>query len=810
MVAAAVPVVCLATAVGAWAQGVHAWHLLLWAGLAGAVVFTAGLAVPAAISRRDQRAAQRAAEQEHLDQIEAELRAVMRSMSVPARPDPDPGRSGGSPAALLRPDRQVVGFTGRQAELLSLQTWAHRSYRGVVRLITGPGGTGKTRLAVEFAAQLQAEGWQCGQLTAGSGGRAIAAIAATENPTLLVADYAEARTDLEPLLDTLAAHDGDPVIRVLLLARTLGEWWQPDGPLRRHAAIRDVLARAEAIQLGPLTGTAQRHQETFNAALEAFAAHYGIPVPPTTLRPVASDTPVLLLHTAALTAVLDARESAGTTTTTAPVVANTEVVAELLGHEDNYWSDTATIHGLDQLGVGPGVRRQVVAIAGLLGADNEQEAQQVLRRLPILAGASALTVDQVLGWLRELYPATSSSWLGSIQPDLLLEYLVTSVFSRSGELADAALTNLAENRANHALAVLARSLDHYPASAAPLLRLLLTAHADLLAVAAVRLARNLESAGFSQIIADIITNAQITNDVLTALTADLQQQIPVSLVPVTIAVHLRVGTGDIATGRFSSATDTALALKSLADNLEQLGFRGVAVNANRAAVTLYRATEQAAPGRYRAELAGALANLGGTLSRLGQDRDARPIKKEAVELYRAVEQAEPGRYRADLAWALNGLGATLFRVGQYRDTRSVEEEAVELYRAAEQAEPGRYRADLALALFGLGGTLSALGQYREARPVGEEAVELYRAAEQAEPGRYRADLDVVKPVWEGEGGYVGVRLLAGTESVGDVGLANVSDHARERDGRHQQQRCRKRRVLVRWAEEAQQTHDFEK
>ena len=70
--------------------------------------------------------------------------------------------------------------------------------------------------------------------------------------------------------------------------------------------------------------------------------------------------------------------------------------------------------------------------------------------------------------------------------------------------------------------------------------------------------------------------------------------------------------------------------------------------------------------------------------------------------------------------------------------------------------------------------------------------------------------DVVEPVGEGEGGDVGVGLLSGAESVGDVGLADVSDHARERDGRHQQQRCRKRRVLVRWAEEAQQTHDFEK
>ena len=194
-------------------------------------------------------------------------------------------------------------------------------------------------------------------LRAGRGGQAIAAITARGERTLLVVDYAEARTDLEVLLKALAAHDGQPVIRVLLLARTLGEWWQPDGPLRRHAAIRDVLASAEAVELSPLTVISLRQREALDGALKAFAGHYGMPVPATTLRQAAKDTPILLLHTAALTAVLEAREGTGTA---ASVGATEEVVGELLGHEDNYWSQTATAHGLDQLGVGPGTRRQAV------------------------------------------------------------------------------------------------------------------------------------------------------------------------------------------------------------------------------------------------------------------------------------------------------------------------------------------------------------------------------------------------------------------------------------------------------------------
>ena len=75
------------------------------------------------------------------------------------------------------------------------------------------------------------------------------------------------------------------------------------------------------------------------------------------------------------------------------------------------------------------------------------------------------------------------------------------------------------------------------------------------------------------------------------------------------------------------------------------------------------------------------------MSNLGQQRDARPVKAEALELYRALEEAEPGRYRADLALALTNLGITVSNLGQERDARPVKAEAVELYRALEEAEP---------------------------------------------------------------------------------------------------------------------------
>ena len=66
--------------------------------------------------------------------------------------------------------------------------------------------------------------------------------------------------------------------------------------------------------------------------------------------------------------------------------------------------------------------------------------------------------------------------------------------------------------------------------------------------------------------------------------------------------------------------------------------------------------------------------------------------------------------------------------------------------------------------------------------------------------------DVVEKVGQGERRAIGVDQLSRAKRVGDVSLADVSDHARERDGSHQQQCRREGGVLVRRTEEAQQTH----
>ena len=53
-------------------------------------------------------------------------------------------------ARLLDPRRELVGFVGRERRAGVLVAWYEDDEAGRLRLVTGPGGVGKTRLAVEL------------------------------------------------------------------------------------------------------------------------------------------------------------------------------------------------------------------------------------------------------------------------------------------------------------------------------------------------------------------------------------------------------------------------------------------------------------------------------------------------------------------------------------------------------------------------------------------------------------------------------------------------------------------------------------
>ncbi|KRD17898.1 hypothetical protein ASE41_20520 [Streptomyces sp. Root264] len=177
-----------------------------------------------------------------------------------------------SPAALLRADAEAVTFRGRKSELADLHAWCENGPPAIqVRVLTGPGGQGKTRLARRLTDTLGWRGWGTvtGHLSPDLTDDPTPDAAppdfttlTTSLPLLLVVDYAETRPRLLRRLIT-HLHRSRHRVRVLLLARSDGQW--RTGSLQAVANVRDLLEEAPVIPLAPLIPTSQAAQDRRDA-----------------------------------------------------------------------------------------------------------------------------------------------------------------------------------------------------------------------------------------------------------------------------------------------------------------------------------------------------------------------------------------------------------------------------------------------------------------------------------------------------------------------------------------------------------------
>lgn len=445
-----------ATAVAAALAGASKWWALPAAGAGGVAGAFAPSLVSAVLERQQRR---------------AEISAELGRASDPLR------RLSGesSPATLLRPDRGVVAFRGRERELAELRAWCAGDARPV-RLLVGAGGIGKTRLVRRLAAELAGQGWECRFVRQGREAQIVdLALEATSAPVLLVVDYAESATGLARMLEAVIRAPGGARLRVLLVARGIGEWWERI----ESSAFQLRAALAPPLALEPDLGDGAAPQDVVRDALRDFGAALDIAPPPRfeiVLNQVSP--PVLVLHAAALVALLGARGTAGEAVR---VVVEMGVLNELLRHEAVYWHRSAPTAGLAELDAT--TRRRLVALACVTHAPDEAGTASLLTAVPDLRDSPEAVRRKTARWLRQLYdPGAPPSWFGSLQPDLLAERHVVDQFTACPELADACVADMTDEQARRPLAVLARAMEHHKDAAAVAERLV-TRHPALVAAA---------------------------------------------------------------------------------------------------------------------------------------------------------------------------------------------------------------------------------------------------------------------------------------------------------------------------------------
>jgi Tetratricopeptide repeat len=631
-------------------------------------------------------------------------------------------------AWYLRPEAEVVAFWPR-SELVELRKWCSAEGHMRVRLVTGEGGTGKTRLGVQLSRDLVHDGWRSMWVAREQELAAVAAVRAIGEPAVLIVDYAETRPDLAAMLAEAASADDAPDMRVVLLARSTGEWWQQVVNSADYLLGR-VLEAAEPITLGPVTTLGTQH-ELFAEALSAFAARLGIACPDASFTLIEPEPVILVVHAAALLSILDQADVEGV-----PGRPRTteEILVGLLGHEARYWHKTAVARGLI---IDPSLQRLAVTAGCLIGADDEADATALLARVPDLAD-SAERRGQIARWLHDLYPGTWASdsaaavdWIGPLSPDRVAEELITAELSTRPSLLTHLVAGLNRHRMRRTLTILARAALT-DTRAVGMLRCALEADLEHLAVPSLTVAVETNSA-----IGDLIDEALTARPVSGAILEDIAAALPhpaFTLAKTAVDVFQRL---------VESASDGGQRARRLVDlsvRLAGAGRREEALAAIEEATGIYRQLNEAQPDAYQPQLAISLNNQSLRLSGLSLRKEALAALEEATEIYRQLTKVNPEAFQVQLASSLNNQSSRLSDLGRKEEALEAIEEAAEIYRQLAQIRPKMFQHDLATALRNKALRLAGMGRREEALITNDEATGIYRQLAQTRPEAFEPDL----------------------------------------------------------------------
>ncbi|MEU7863135.1 hypothetical protein [Nonomuraea sp. NPDC049141] len=575
---------------------------------------------------------------------------------------------------LLTPDHAVVPFLGRDEERAALRTWAHDPSPLSIAVLTGAGGTGKTRLAGELCTELAEAGWDAGFLPDPHRATGLGIL----RPTLLALDHPEpSATAIGELVRHLAGRQHRPRVRILLLTResTDGEWW------RRLAMALSEGLNTITVQLGRRPLTAAERAAHAAAAIRAFA-------PPRAVLPEVGDPgyddPLRLQ----LAALMQLRGD--------DVAADGELVSRFLMYELEQWM---TVWPDGHEPVDAATARQAVALVTLTTPTRE-ELHELLSAVPQAHDRGLALGD----WLTRLFPGTSSG-------ESLLGGTTSAPHSAEGtRLAPLGPEVVAEQllAETEGLAALVLAVYDHPArTVGHLVRML-----DVLRLSsgrpAVRSAlRSLVTGRLGELLAE---------------TADD----PSPRLGDRLDAVLRLLRGDPETGAAAAALRLRQEGNPGARRLEQ-PVGGCALEATLAELRV----EHLRADGDRIALAGALAEVAAWLVAAGRVSEAQAASAEAAEIFAATpfgrfEEAVPYLVSAvealemtagELEWAElheslgECLGVFVRGAVAVGDSEvAVAELGVRVFRGLAAVHPDRYRGRLGLALGMLGDLEYELGR----------------------------------------------------------------------------------------------------
>ena len=539
-----------------------------------------------------------------------------------------------------------------------------------VAVVTGAGGSGKTRLAAQLCHDLSSIGWCTGFLptTTDITVKELSTLAELTTELLVVVDYAEEtrRGQLATLFRAL--RDRRSPTRIVLTARGTDVWWdefreelEQDGIDLSKTLIISHLGRNQ-LQNNPLL-----FDGIFRRAVQGFAEQVSQPplrqdiVVPENLGATALD--VVLM---AWLVVCD--ESAGAAK---KLPTRNGLYDRVLTTEFAQWRKAPALAEIS----GTHMRQAAATLSLLAPSQDEDEVDEVLSRLPEWA-SEHLRRSRFAELLVHTLLRVDGEGAVNLRPDPVAEHLILKVFSKRPDLlawvlptdplevpgledpdADEMVVQRAlalGQQAQNACTAIARADSLDSKKARRLAGRVLRARPHLWGSA---LDVTINQGGpFAPALEELIASG-----------ADLPLAEIEDAIPLGHGV-LR-GAALAATRRLAASAERspeqqARWANTLAIRLSEAGERGEALEAAREAADLYKALAEESPAAYTSDLAASLNNLAAFLSEAGERGEALEAAREAVRLRRVLAGASPAAYTPNLAMSLNNLANHLSEAGE--------------------------------------------------------------------------------------------------------------------------------------------------
>ena len=651
------------------------------------------------------------------------------------------------PSAMLRAEYGLVPFIERENELKDIHAWCEEKRPLALRLYTGAGGMGKTRFLIQACKELRDKQWKAGFLRDGDDARLLDLTFGTQKPVLVVLDYAERRSAaVERILDEFSQNRETPKIRVVLLARSEGDWWKAIG--RENSDVKRFMQTRSVegpIELQPLSTNPVKRLEVFEEALKAYRKV----LPPNTTvlgTPDLKDKKydrVLVIHMAAL-AVADGHLFDD----------EKKLMEHLLDREENFLLSCLKKKGFDAGYQAPLLQAAVLSTL-LGGADSPEHAIALVRRAPRVAAPPTKDAETLAVLLMEVYPGRNedgSRRLCGVEPDLFGEYMACRWLK---DKKDTTLLSLAtqedwgKKAVNHTLTVLTRIAQRRKEDGETWLKQTLALDLERLLPLVLDVAQETGDP-IGQVAAKVLERYSTKDEEQQKRAVELAILIYGKLpnqttslrelaMVVTKILHQAAKIW-LDAGESEAQEEVAGYANNLAARLSELGHREDALAAIEEATTIYRKLAQARPDAFLPNLATALNNISVDYSNLGRMEDALQATQEAVTIYKRLANQRPDAFLPDLAMALNNLGIRYSDLGRREDALQATQEALTIRRKLAKERPDAFLHDLAMALNNLGAMYSDLGRREDALQATQEAVTIYKRLANQRPDAFLPDL----------------------------------------------------------------------